>query len=488
MREMGRRRRNLLLGGATACAALALAFTCAAGILLSGCLDRERPRNAVLIVLDTLRADRLSAYGNPRETSPALDRLARDGVLFETVVTNTPWTLPAMAGLLSGQYPTAAVFDRGLHISLVENLRDAGWNTAAFTEGGFASAKFGLDRGFDRYSEQEGGVGAIEGIEKTFEEAIQWLAESGERPFFLLLHTYEPHIPYRRRMFAEALDPGRFGPSYEWEDMGEVTATAPITREELDYVRALYDGGVQESDRHVGELLDALVALDLADETLLVVTADHGEDLGERRLSPGGHGHAVYDEQVLVPLILRDPTRDYPVKRVSAQVRTVDILPTVLEILGVARPPGGHGRSLVPLMTGEERVDRLAWIEIPYHHVLSPDVIRAVRTGTHKLVVTRDSADRPEGPQIELYDLRADPGERENLGLHERLRKPKLMRRLGRLAAELDAHGAPDFSPMSPAPDPALEERLRELGYVAGPGAERGSEPESAGAPPLSLR
>src|SRR5262245_9183208 len=317
---------------------------------LTACAPQP-PRNAVLIVLDTLRADRLFAYGNPRPTSPELDGLAREGALFETVVSNAPWTLPAMVGLMTGEYPTARTYDAGLRRSLALELEAAGFVTAAFTEGAFVSRRYGFELGFQEFREHEGSVPflldapredaqAERGIQKTFRWAKEWLAQtSRERRFFLLVHTYEPHVPYRRRTFADGLPRGRLGPTFEAASAVEIKRAERIPDEtELAYIRALYDGGVAACDRAVGELLAELERLGIAQQTLVVVTADHGEDLGDRiPLRPGNHGHALYDEQLRVPLILRDPTRSFPVRRVSAQVRLVDVMPTVLDLLGL--PP-----------------------------------------------------------------------------------------------------------------------------------------------------
>ena len=464
----------------------AVAWPLAASLLLSACAAPQSPRNAILIVLDTLRADGLSAYGNPRETTPVLDELARRGVLFESAVSNASTTLPAMAGLLSGRYPTAQVFDRGLRVSLVENLRDAGWNTAAFVEGGFVSEMFGLNRGFEHFREQAGGVARIEGIEQTFRRARAWLEENGDRPFFLLIHTYEPHVPYRRRTYAEGLEGGRFGPTLELpEAMAALDPTVPVTPQELAFVRALYDGGARASDEQVGGLLASLAELELADETLVVVTSDHGEDLGDRlpvRLA--SHGHALYDEQLLVPLVLYDPTREFPVRRVTAQVRSVDVMPTILDLLGAPAIAGRYGRSLLPLMTGEESADRLAWAEVPRHPFRPAKLRFAARTGKHKVILTPGAPDGSRRRKVELYDLEADPHERVNLAAAERRLTRALLRRLKQREAELRTEGPPVYLRVRPLPDPSGEERLRELGYLvdppdSGPGAPGSAGPDS---------
>jgi len=282
--------------------------------VMVGCGESPRPRNAILIVLDTLRADRVSAYGNERPTTPVLDRLAERGVLFESAVSHSSWTLPAMVGLLSGHYPTAREYDDGLRHSLVEPLREAGWITAAFTGGAWVGEQYGLGRGFDVFEDQiavdirlaraperpAGEAPMVEGskgIEKTFEAAERWLEANAEAPFFLWLHTYEPHTPYRRQLYTAGMDRGVLEPTFEVGAAAVAGAAGPgvnLGETELAFIRALYDGGVTVSDQYIGRLLETLDRLELDDDTLIVVTSDHGEDLGDRSPPrPGNHGHAL---------------------------------------------------------------------------------------------------------------------------------------------------------------------------------------------------
>lgn len=449
-----------------------LAAGLVASLALAGCTEPPRPRNAVLIVLDTLRADRLSAYGAERPTSPRIDAFAEQGVLFEHAVTNAPWTLPAMVGMLSGSYPSTAVYRNGLRRSLVENLREAGWSTAAFTEGGFVSRSFGLELGFEDFheyeydaEEEEQGATTPGEIEDTFARAQAWLAGNSARPFFLLVHTFETHAPYRRLDFARDLDRGRLAETFEVKfEMGVKGERLALTPDELAYVRALYDGGVAVADRFVGGLLDTLDALGLADETLVVVTSDHGEDLGHRNpWDAGSHGHSLYDELLLVPLVLHDPARPYPVSRVSQQVRVVDVVPTILEILGVPAPPDLHGRSLVPLMTGEETADRVAWVRRPVRPGWDGPLLRGLRTGHHKLIVS--GANAGDGPQVELYELEVDPAERNNLAQSDPALRNELVGQLRELTGEIEAQGVPAFRSTLQTRKKLLR-RLRALGYV----------------------
>jgi arylsulfatase A-like enzyme len=454
-------------------------------LVTAGCFEAPRPRNAILIVLDTLRADRVSAYGHERQTTPVLDRLAEEGVLFESVVSHSSWTLPAMVGLLSGRYPTAREYDGGLRRSLVEPLRDAGWKTAAFTGGAWVGEQYGLGRGFDVFEDQiavdirlarapkrpkadEPAVEVSKGIEKTFDAAEAWLEANSDEPFFLWLHTYEPHTPYRRQLYTQGMDRGVLAPTFEVVSAALAGRGGPgfkLGGTELAYIRALYDGGVTVSDQYIGRLLETLDRLGLREDTLIVVTSDHGEDLGDRSPPrPGNHGHALWDELLLVPLIVFDPTREYPVGRVPSQVRLIDIMPTILDILGEAPPEPQHAASLVPLMTGEESGGRPAWSVIDPKAKSERSQQFAIRSDSHKLILTPAPNEKAED-SIELYDLAADPHELRNIASTTPAKASELLGRLEEIRADRDVRGEPDYRSKRGLPPP-VKRRLRALGYI----------------------
>jgi len=457
----------------------------AMALVTAACAEAPRPRNAILIVLDTLRADRVSAYGHERHTTPVLDRLAEEGVLFESVVSHSSWTLPAMVGLLSGHYPTAREYDDGLRRSLVEPLRDAGWRTAAFTGGAWVGEQYGLGRGFDVFEDQvavdirlarapERAAGdapvveASKGIEKTFDAAQRWLAANADEPFFLWLHTYEPHAPYRRQLYTQGMDSGRLGSTFEVASAalaGKGGLGFKLGETELAFVRALYDGGVTVSDQYIGRLLETLDRLGLDENTLIIVTSDHGEDLGDRSPPrPGNHGHALWDELLLVPLIVYDPTRDYRIQRVPAQVRLIDIMPTVLDILGAPYPVPQHAVSLLPLMTGEESGARPAWSVIDPKQKSGRSQQFAIRSGTHKLILTPATSENADD-SIELYDLADDPRELRNIAATVPARAKELLGSLEEIRAERSVRGDPDYRSKRALPPP-VKRRLRALGYL----------------------
>ncbi len=459
-----------MLSGPRRCALLLLAAV-GIGVACGAPRDREL-QGAVVIVLDTLRADGLSAYGNPRRTSPHLDALAQEGVLFEQATSHASSTLPGFVGLLSGRYPSARVMDGELRVSLVERLRDAGLRTAAVTEGGFVSSYFGLDRGFQSFVEQEGAVAlqiggvalqqpAGGGIQETFAAARAWLAERASERFFLLVHTYEVHTPYRRLAYAAALERGNLSETFETPDVGRF-ANDPhlLGPRELAYVRALYDGGVAEADRQVGELRAALRELGLAERTLVVVTSDHGEDLGDREpLRPGTHGHTLYDELLRIPLLVLDPRLERGGARVPGPVRLVDVMPTVLDLLGVAPAPEGEGRSLAALLRGEEASARPAYARI----VRRGDRIfkESVRDGRYKLI--RNAF--PLEPALEVYDLEADPRESQNLAEAREAERMRLEATLRAQRPDPRQDGIARYETAHHVSQ-ALRQRLEALGYA----------------------
>jgi len=461
--------------------ATGLALGLLAGVL-AGCGPGEPAPGIVLVVLDTLRADRLGCLGGPRPASPHLDALAAEGVLFEEAVAHASWTLPSMAALLAGRLPTATVFDGRLRESLVEQLADAGFETAAFTEGGYVSATFGLDLGFGLFREQEGEVGLFRGggeagkggIERTFAAAVAWLGQVGDRPFFLLVHTYEVHAPYRRRHFARDPPPPGLGPTFELADVLRIRrGLLPVGPREQAWLEALYDGGVLEADRHVGELDFELRRLGLAGRTTLAVTSDHGEDLGGRFPNyAGDHGHALYEEQIRVPLLLRGPGLPAG-RRIRDPVRLVDLLPTLLEIAGLAPPPGLDGRSLLPLLRGGDPPPPETLLRTTGEAGKPARV--GLRSGRFKLVVS-DPLAHPRTPSMELFDLEHDPAERHNLAEEEPELRARLRARLRTLRTRERTEGPPRYA--LPRELPAeLEARLRALGYLppSAPGRSGGA-------------
>jgi len=437
----------------------------------SAALDPGRPFGAVVFLLDTVRADRVSSYGYERATTPAIDAIAARGVLFEQVASFSSWTLPSAVALLSGDYPSLVLNDdMEMQRSLAESLSAAGYRTAAFTEGAFVSRRWGMDRGFGHYHETDRPTLVEKGgsdVEGTFVAASEWLRDNADSPFFMLIHTYEAHIPYRNRDFVGDRMPERIGPSFELSlkrtiERGELD----LSEAEADYIRDLYDSDIRSADRYVGEFVELLAELGLDERTLVVVTSDHGEDMGDRHERYiGGHGHSLRDDLLLVPLVIQDPTRQFPMRRVEAQVRTLDILPTVADLLGVTLDGEIEGRSLLPVMLGEELEHRVAMAG----ENRRGQARIALRDGRYKYIAVIEkgpSAPKlsgPRVPRVQLYDLEADPGETTNLAG----KRPALVRqRALQLANWFNGLGGPPVEVKTRDLDEKMRARLKVLGYT----------------------
>lgn len=318
----------------------------------------KRP-NLVLMIIDTVRADHLSAYGYRRPTSPNLAQLAARGLLFRNSYSASTWTLPSTASLLTGLYPDQHGVRRLPQVlppeanTLAERLRALGYRTAAFTDGGFVDPQWGFAQGFDRYDSTRGQAWSPKDVKRVVEPAARWLAErsaeskaGGTAPFFLLVHTYEAHQPYLNRDgLADAFLPP--GPKPRNESYW-IRFPARLEGPELSRVIALYDGEIRRADRHLGKIWRQLAQKEFAARTAILVTSDHGEELMDHGNMEHGLGK-LYDENIKVPLILKLP--DGARGNVTSPVSGVDVVPTFLDLAGAPKSDleALPGRSLLPL-------------------------------------------------------------------------------------------------------------------------------------------
>lgn len=429
--------------------------------------------NVILVSIDTLRADRLGAYGYDRPTSPHLDALADEGILFEQCINTGGGTLPVHASLFTsippethGVWPSSGRILDDSWATLAERLKERGYHTRAYTGGGFVRAAFGLAQGFDEFDDGGGDFAAI------FPKLLDWLGSYQGGKFFLFLHTYDVHsdvkrLPYDAPGGFNHLFTGGGSASFDgcrrglcasdylaWADaqlkQKKLRPEEVFSDEEIAYVGGLYDGGIAYTDRMLGLLFDRLRQLGLYDETLLIVTSDHGEEFFE-------HGgllhHTNYEEIARVPLIVRLPRGAHGGRRLPQLVSTLEVMPTVLDAVGIARPPGIEGRSLVPLFSRDRPGRRLV-------HMIAGKV----RNERWSLVV-----DPYLFVPLELYDVKRDPYEQENvlarhpevvrelLAQHEAMRKREIQRR-----PPLPGSAAPP----APVLSDAEVAQLKALGYL----------------------
>jgi arylsulfatase A-like enzyme/Tfp pilus assembly protein PilF len=402
--------------------------------------------NVVLITLDTLRSDRLSCYGSDMVDTPNIDAFAADGVRFTNAASTVPFTLPAHSSIMTGLYPpghgvrenVGYVLDEQVP-TLAELLGKAGWATGGFVSAFVLDSRWGIGRGFDHYFDgfdlqemETANLGSVQrdGAE-TVAAAVSWLDERpADRPFFLWLHLYDPHEPYTPAEPFKSQYPGR-----------------------------PYDAEVAYTDSLVGDFRRALDERGLVEDTLVILTSDHGEGLGDH--GEIVHGFFLYDSTIHVALIVRPPSHNGGGRVVDRAVSHVDLLPTILELVGLPVAENVHGRSLAPLIAGQDVAwDRPVYSESLYpllHYGWAP--LRALRTDRFKLI---------DVPRPELYDLAEDPAEEQNLHDREPNRANELTAALGDLRHRIES--GERVGGTGPEMDERTLAQLQALGYVAGQG------------------
>ena len=455
-------------------------------------MNQGGPVNVLLISIDTVRADHTSLNGYERETTPTLAALAKQGVRFAAAYAPTATTAPSHASLFTSLYPpTHRVIKNGRtladeHETLAEVLTRWGYQCGAVVSSFVLNHKFNFDQGFDSWDDDFSqaispeGVRAWEGrrieakfygrADDTTRRAIAWLeARADDKPFFLFVHYYDPHDPY---------DPP---PGFRERFQPPTKGRSPRS---LESIIASYDGEIAYTDQEIGRLLDALDSLGLTDETLVVATGDHGEGLMEH--SHLTHGVHIYEEAVRVPLVMRWPGQIAAGRSVSIPVELTDVAPTILELVspGVGALPGrgaeaarwdelmrdeagaARGRSLAPLLSSSvETLDETAIRPVFFYRrhydgamvglVWAEGEKFGLRDGRWKYI--RGNA----AQSGELYDLEADPGERDDLSA----RLPEIARRLSQTLDEWRRSVSREdpATESLPAEDRA---KLEALGYV----------------------
>jgi arylsulfatase A-like enzyme len=404
----------------------------------------DAPPNILLLSFDTLRSDRVGAYGYGRGTTPTLDRLAAAGMLFEQVVSAFPSTTGSHMTMLTSLEPCA----HGITLPTVrladtiptvtERLAAAGYATVAVTEDGLINGVAGFDRGFDSYRDlTTDGTQPLGIFDRGIARTRAWLERHGTRPFFMFFHTYQVHTPYKVPPHLRDLFP--------------VAATAS----EAERLGAQYDEGLRYADELFAGFLDFLAERGLLARTLLVITSDHGTEFGEH----GGIGHArsVYEEQLHVPLILHHPTLAAGGRRVPEPVGLVDLAPTFLDVAGTKAPDIFVGRSLVP------------YLRDPGHHAPPRPLFGEQLWGSRETMLrdgSRAWIARPSG--LELYDLERDPGQHRNLAASEPSLAAEGAQRIEDFRTECARRaGQLRRAPATPTVlDPNRTNALKALGYI----------------------
>jgi arylsulfatase A-like enzyme len=394
----------------------------------------ENPPNVVLIAIETLRADHVGCYGYTRDTTPNIDKLARDGTLFTSATSTSSWTMPSHMSMFTSLYPSshkATDYEKKLDDripTLAGILKQNGYTTAGFVSNPTLEARYGFGNGFDVYDDytitldsqlnlfgnNPDKVGALLAVTSPLltNTAIEWLTKNYKRRFFLFIHYFDPHYDYAP---PEPYD-RMFDSGYRGTVDGRITSNSQlkpgILRKDLEHIIALHDGEIRFTDEHVGKLLRKVDELRLTNNTLIILVSDHGDEF----LEHGGsmHAHTLYEELIHIPFIIKYAHVIPEGKKVDTLVSHIDIMPTVFDILKIRSDVKMEGRSLLPAITyaslgGQFNAPAPVYSELDLNRNL-----RCIRTRKHKLIY--DITTKKE----EVYDLEVDPKETTDLNVENR--------------------------------------------------------------------
>ncbi len=416
----------------------------------------------VVFLTDTLRADRLGAYGFSGPTSPAFDAFARESILFEDAWAHAPWTRPTVASIFTGLHPSthgAGGFANSLgdgFSTMAELYKQAGYRTGAVVANHVVSSRFGFAQGFDVWNDGEQklyGFSAREAVERALH-----FVDAGPQPFFLYVHTLEPHVPYEPTdaSWAPFRPPGAIR-----------TPSLPLlmkkkTPRNLDYLHTLYLGEIRDNDQAFGSLVEGLRARGRLADTLVAFVADHGEEFGDH--GGHGHGHTLYRELIRIPLAVRLPGGARAGFNEKQPVSQIDLLPTLLSLAGLPAPEVQEGRDLSALWLGRGVPDEP---ELVSETRFGKAEKASLRVGPLKLIVNDDTRVYGDlGGPVELYDLEADPAEKHDISEGDPIAVQYLANRLfelrsaqRRAAKTLRGGAKVELSDED-------KEQLRALGYV----------------------
>jgi arylsulfatase A-like enzyme len=449
-----------------------------------GCGEPTPPPNLILVSVDTLRPDHLSTYGYVRDTSPGLSELASDGVRFTHAFAQAPWTIPSHASMLTGRYPCVHRADAATAIAatvplLAERLRAAGYVTAAFVNSPYVGDKFGFARGFDVFENHSDDIAA------SVPRVLEWLQQPRHAPFFLFLHTLSVHGPYE----APPEFVRRYDPDEDVNDEADPAMAYLRTVGYHDYLRlerfrslrqliAHYDATIRWVDAEIARLMRRVRELHLYDGSVVVVTSDHGESLFDHEIWVG-HGLFLYDDEVRVPLIIKPARRRPRHATVDTLIESVDVVPTVMDLLDLSVPAAVDGQSYADLiLTGRQdglrevafgqssNMGNMVYLRTPRWKYIGPAGIpaRAILRWHLKPMRDEDVGSRLVLEE-QLFDLATDPRERTNAAAT----RPEVSVELRRAAAGFLDRCAP---PSGTAPPSSVEldsqdrQRLEALGYA----------------------
>ncbi len=442
-------------------------------LAVTGCPKKEPPRNVLLVIIDTLPASHVGAYGYERDITPHLDEFAKQAIVFDNAIAPSSWTLPSIASILTGVWPHQ--HQAGLHldpytqedrrmakmkpdvVSMAEVFKHQGYATAGFFNNPFVHPGFGLDVGFDLYSYAPGDNLKIRTAEQVTQTAAHWLEarEDDERGFFMVLHFFDPHLAY---------DPSpTFSFPYIQGYKGELKAPfdadihkirsgeMKLSQEDKNFIMGLYDAEVAGVDAELWKFMNFLKEKGLYENTAIVVTADHGEEFWEH--GSFEHGHSLYNELLHVPLIMRLPGSYTAGSKVPQRVTLCDIFPTLAAYMEISLPFKVSGINLMP---------RGGVFTIPPRYIISENVHygpqqQAFFSANYKMIINIESG------RIQVFDLKADPQEINNV--FGAVEMPQKIKEQIQFAADQINEGLKE-----PANEALLDQetwdKLKALGYV----------------------
>jgi arylsulfatase A-like enzyme len=431
-------------------------------------------RGIILISLDTLRADHLGVYGYRHETSPSIDAFARESIVFERAVVQAPWTLPSHMSIMTSLYPSShGVLNKynhlaDEHVTLAELLREGGYQTAAFADGAVMKGIFGFNQGFDIYDSD-----SRIGIALILPKVKKWIDENKSKPFFLFIHCYDIHAPYNppppyASIFHDFTYRGRLFP--DAKTLGAAAKNRlKVNDEDLRHIVAHYDGGIRYVDAKIGEFLSYLQETGLKDQTLIIITSDHGEEFKEH--GSFLHWRLYFKPNLHVPLIMRIPNHPKEEVRINELVQSIDILPTILDIAGLPPHQRAQGRSLLPLIKRYKNIFNRSLWRI-FHPFRKEEIISFSESAVHpffpwykdNISVMTDVYQmiyNTKTHSTQLFNLRADPLEKNNIASVNKEVTEHLLSQY----RELDSI-TPNHKTLTIALDDQTREQLKALGYI----------------------
>jgi arylsulfatase A-like enzyme len=443
---------------------------------------QQKTKNVILVSLDTLRADHLSCYGYPRETTPNIDELTKDSVVFLNTFAPSPWTLPSHVSLFTGLncinhqvYYNGQKIDPAI-LTLADVLRQQSYSNGAITGGGFVSGSFGFNKGFDSYR-VSGNITTPDSAHRIYEASQNWIRKHKDRNFFLFIHTYQIHTPYlspapyNEYFLAKDAEYKRF---YQREfRFYQENRYSPVSEKLRQNIIDLYDGGIRYTDEAlIKTLIEGLKALNIYNNTMLIILSDHGEEFYEH--NAWAHSHSVYNETIMVPLIIKFFDSEHAGVKITKYARLIDVMPTILDALNIDYPKQyADGETLLDLINSKEidEEERIFLSELATDPIDAKIPKKtAINQGKNKLILNEAydpenlayfSSPPPKFEKFEIYDLEADPHEKANSALSN----PSLIRQLMRFM-EIHFVQKCEWSSIKTENEDEIREQLRALGYI----------------------